>query len=226
MTFQQIDPLFVVDVADIAKPKIIGELKIPGYSTYLHPYAPAQNNIQYLIGLGMSVKDNGYGGVTNDTVKIDLYKINYSAKETAQTKCSSLKKESKEYTSCVASVNPDNIAVELLHSYEFAGQASSPALYNPRMFVWNSAKNLILLPLVSYTVDKNYNYKTTFAGLKGLNIQPTAEIKEVISQNFSSLSSTEYWDFNTARVGYLGEVNYFLLNDFAAFIRGERKVEV
>ncbi|MDR3168764.1 MAG: beta-propeller domain-containing protein [Candidatus Peribacteria bacterium] len=29
VTFQQIDPLFVVDVADITQPKIVGELKIP-----------------------------------------------------------------------------------------------------------------------------------------------------------------------------------------------------
>ncbi|MDO4714359.1 MAG: beta-propeller domain-containing protein, partial [bacterium] len=37
VTFEQIDPLFVVDLANPQQPKIIGELKIPGYSTYLHP---------------------------------------------------------------------------------------------------------------------------------------------------------------------------------------------
>ena len=95
------------------------------------------------------------------------------------------------------------------------------------MFVWNSAKNLLLLPVISYTYDqKTYNSTTTFAGLKGLTLQPTAEIKEVISQNFSSLSQTQYWNFDTARVGYLGEVNYFLLNDFAAFTKGNAKVEL
>lgn len=227
VTFQQIDPLFVVDIADITKPKIVGELKIPGYSTYLHPYAPAKNNIQYLIGLGMEVEDNGYGGVRNDTMKVDLYKIDYNKKETAETKCSSLKKNSKEYTSCVASVNSDNIAVTLETSHTFTGgKATSPALNNPRMFVWNSAKNLLLLPVFSYTQDKNYNTTTTFAGLKGLNIQPTQEIKETISQNFPSLSDTYYRSFNSARVGYLGEVNYFLSDDFAAFIKGSVKVEL
>jgi uncharacterized secreted protein with C-terminal beta-propeller domain len=38
VTFEQIDPLFVVSLANPAKPAILGELKIPGYSTYLHPY--------------------------------------------------------------------------------------------------------------------------------------------------------------------------------------------
>lgn len=52
VTFEQIDPLFVIDVASPKMPKIIGELKIPGYSTYLHPYAAASNDVQWLIGLG------------------------------------------------------------------------------------------------------------------------------------------------------------------------------
>jgi uncharacterized secreted protein with C-terminal beta-propeller domain len=51
VTFQQIDPLFVVDIADIKDPKIVGELKIPGYSTYLHPYDTLKNGVQYLVGL-------------------------------------------------------------------------------------------------------------------------------------------------------------------------------
>lgn len=54
VTYRQIDPLFVINLADAAKPVIMGQLKMPGYSTYLHPYGPMQNNIQYLIGLGYS----------------------------------------------------------------------------------------------------------------------------------------------------------------------------
>lgn len=37
VTFEQIDPLFTVDLADPAKPAILGELEVPGFSTYLHP---------------------------------------------------------------------------------------------------------------------------------------------------------------------------------------------
>lgn len=37
VTFKQIDPLFVMDLSDIDNPKILGKLKIPGYSDYLHP---------------------------------------------------------------------------------------------------------------------------------------------------------------------------------------------
>jgi hypothetical protein len=176
----------------------------------------------------MTVKDNGYGGVTNDTMKVDLYKIDYSKKETAQTKCSSLAPESKAYQSCLEGVNPDNIAVELVNSYEFTGgTASSPALNNPRMFVRDANRKQLLLPVFISTYDqKTYKSTTNFVGLKGLNIQPTTAIKESISQHFTSLSGAQSRNFDTARVGYLGDINYFLLQDFAAFVKGAVKVEL
>lgn len=37
VTFRQIDPFYVLDLSDPADPKMTGELKIPGYSSYLHP---------------------------------------------------------------------------------------------------------------------------------------------------------------------------------------------
>lgn len=37
VTFKQIDPFFVIDLSDSKKPELKGELKIPGYSSYLHP---------------------------------------------------------------------------------------------------------------------------------------------------------------------------------------------
>jgi hypothetical protein len=37
VTFRQVDPLFVLDLANPAAPKVLGELKIPGFSEYMHP---------------------------------------------------------------------------------------------------------------------------------------------------------------------------------------------
>jgi len=47
VTFKQIDPLFVIDLKDPKKPVILGKLKIPGYSEYLHPY-----DDNHIIGFG------------------------------------------------------------------------------------------------------------------------------------------------------------------------------
>jgi hypothetical protein len=37
VTFRQIDPLFTFDLSDPSAPRKMGELKVPGYSTYIHP---------------------------------------------------------------------------------------------------------------------------------------------------------------------------------------------
>lgn len=70
VTFEQIDPLFVIDIADPKSLKILGELKIPGYSTYLHPYDKNR-----LIGLGYDTFVNSHGGTQNNGIKVDLYNV-------------------------------------------------------------------------------------------------------------------------------------------------------
>jgi inhibitor of cysteine peptidase len=47
VTFRTIDPLFVIDLSEPTAPTILGKLKIPGYSDYLHPY-----DENHLIGFG------------------------------------------------------------------------------------------------------------------------------------------------------------------------------
>lgn len=37
VTFRQVDPLYAVDLTDTAAPTLLGKLKIPGFSSYLHP---------------------------------------------------------------------------------------------------------------------------------------------------------------------------------------------
>ena len=52
VTFKKIDPFFVIDVSDNTAPKILGELKIPGYSDYLHPF-----DENHIIGFGKDAVD-------------------------------------------------------------------------------------------------------------------------------------------------------------------------
>ena len=70
VTFKQIDPFFVIDMSDSSNPKVLGELKIPGYSTYLHPY-----DENHLIWLGYDTTTNKWGGTVNSGLKIDLYDV-------------------------------------------------------------------------------------------------------------------------------------------------------
>jgi inhibitor of cysteine peptidase len=54
VTFKKIDPLFVVDLKDPENPTVLGELKIPGFSDYLHPY-----DENHIIGVGKNAVDEG-----------------------------------------------------------------------------------------------------------------------------------------------------------------------
>lgn len=70
VTFEQIDPLFIIDLSNPTNPQVKGELKIPGYSSYLHPY-----DENHIIGIGYNTKDNGYGGITNDNMKMSMFDV-------------------------------------------------------------------------------------------------------------------------------------------------------
>lgn len=54
VTFRQVDPLYVLDLTDPAAPVMRGELKIPGYSSYLHPIGEGR-----LLGLGQDASEQG-----------------------------------------------------------------------------------------------------------------------------------------------------------------------
>lgn len=73
VTFVQTDPLFVIDLTEPTNPTVLGELKIPGYSTYLHPY-----DENHLIGFGENTKvvNYGYGDqVVTDGMKMALFDV-------------------------------------------------------------------------------------------------------------------------------------------------------
>ncbi|WP_246946129.1 beta-propeller domain-containing protein [Bacillus pinisoli] len=75
VTFKQVDPLFVMDLSSPSKPTVLGELKIPGFSDYLHPY-----DEHHLIGFGQHtklVKEKGSLEplVITDGVKISLFDV-------------------------------------------------------------------------------------------------------------------------------------------------------
>jgi uncharacterized secreted protein with C-terminal beta-propeller domain len=70
VTFRRTDPLFVIDLSNSAKPKVLGKLKIPGFSEYLHPY---NNNL--LIGLGKETMESEWGGVRTKGLKLSLFDV-------------------------------------------------------------------------------------------------------------------------------------------------------
>jgi hypothetical protein len=77
VTFEQTDPLYTVDLSDPAAPQVTGELKIPGYSAYLHPVGDGR-----LVGVGQDATDEG---VTTG-MQVSLFDVSNPAAPTQVTK--------------------------------------------------------------------------------------------------------------------------------------------
>jgi uncharacterized secreted protein with C-terminal beta-propeller domain len=78
VTFRQVDPLFSADLSDPQNPKIIGKLKIPGFSNYLYPYGEG-----LLLGIGQDAdeKTGRTGGI-----KLSMFDISNPANVTEGSK--------------------------------------------------------------------------------------------------------------------------------------------
>jgi uncharacterized secreted protein with C-terminal beta-propeller domain len=70
VTFVEIDPLFSFDLSDPYNPVLLGELKIPGYSTYLHPY-----DENHLIGFGEDTILSQWGGALSAGLKMTMFDV-------------------------------------------------------------------------------------------------------------------------------------------------------
>lgn len=67
VTFEQVDPLFAIDLQDPTNPVVLGELEIPGFSEYLHPIG---NGL--LLGIGRSVDPVSQ---SDEGLKISLFDV-------------------------------------------------------------------------------------------------------------------------------------------------------
>lgn len=70
VTYRQVDPFFVIDLSSNTNPKILGELKISGYSDYLHPISDT-----LILGVGQETEANQWGGTNNSGVKVALFDV-------------------------------------------------------------------------------------------------------------------------------------------------------
>jgi len=70
VTFRRIDPLFVIDLSNPSYPRVLGKLKIPGFSDYLHPY-----DENHIIGIGKEVTDAEPGFQQIQGVKLGIFDV-------------------------------------------------------------------------------------------------------------------------------------------------------
>ena len=128
VTFKNTDPLFVIDLSDPTNPEVLGELKIPGYSTYLHPY-----DENHIIGIGMNTEEvvhrDHNGRVTGTWTEILGMKM-------ALFDVSDVK-------------NPKEIDSTTIGDR----RTVSAVLSNPKALLFSKEKNLLAIPVNNYPSD-------------------------------------------------------------------------
>ncbi len=130
VTYRTIDPLFVFDLSNPNNPKVMGELKIPGYSTYLHPY-----DENHIIGIGMQTDEKI---IRNSSGKVSSVRATITGMKMALFDVSDIK-------------NPKQVSeVEI-------GDActKSAVLTNHKALLFSKERELIAIPVTSYDVDNN-----------------------------------------------------------------------
>jgi len=131
VTFKQVDPLFVISLSDPKDPKILGKLKIPGYSDYLHPY-----DSTHLIGIGKDVDES-----------IDADKV-HTPGAVYYTAIKGVKMSLFD-VSDVSS--PKEIAKYIIGDRG----TESYALQEHKAFLFSKEKNLLVLPITLAEIDKS-----------------------------------------------------------------------
>ncbi len=202
VTFKKTDPFFVIDLSDPSNPKILGELKIPGYSDYLQPF-----DENHVIGVGKDTQE------ASDADKQDWNQdfAWYQGLKIALFDVSDVQNPVEEAKIIIGDRGTD-----------------SPALYDHKSFLFDREKELLVIPVSLYEIPqeiKDANQEGTnsiygqfsFQGayVYRLSLENGFEFKgRITHQNQEQqTSNSEYWYWGSSntditRTLYIGNVLY------------------
>ncbi len=198
VTFKTVDPLFVIDLKDPKNPKILGALKIPGYSDYLHPY-----DENHIIGFGKDTVEIVNKDEKGNEISRNAY---YAGMKIAIFDVSDVNNPIEKHNEKIGDRGTDS---ELLH--------------NHRALLFSKEKNILAFPItVMEAKDKNIKENTmppygefAFQGAYIYNIdlekgfKLRSKITHISDEEFKK--SGNYWynsDSNVERIIYIGEDLY------------------
>jgi uncharacterized secreted protein with C-terminal beta-propeller domain len=199
VTFKKVDPLFVIDTSDPKLPKVLGKLKIPGYSDYLHPY-----DENHIIGFGKDATDAGEEEVNSRNLDFAWY---------------------QELKIAMFDVTDVNNPKEL-HKMTIGDRGtSSELLYNHKALLFDKAKGIMAFPVTLALIpDAVKNNPETSASTYGDYVFQGAYVFDVSIANGFKLRGTishyadseikdksgYYWygEKDISRIIYIGEYFY------------------
>ena len=129
VTFKKIDPLFTLDLSDPYNPKILGKLKIPGYSDYLHPY-----DENHIIGIGKETVE----ALAEEKENRGLDFAWYQGLKIALFDVSDFEHPMELNKTIIGDRGTDSIA-----------------LHDHKAFLFDYKKQLLVIPVDVYEIDEN-----------------------------------------------------------------------
>ena len=186
VTFQQIDPFFVIDLSSDT-PKILGELKIPGFSNYLHPY-----DEEHIIGVGRDTKEMDNGRVQQLGIKVALFNVadvnNPKVADEAIIGDSSTQSEALyNHKAFFFDKSRGVLSIPISGDIESLESSSSAKMFAPEYNRWSG--------FYVFDLDKSDGF----------------DLKGTITH---SDDSSRYYGMNYARTFYIDDVLYTASNDY------------
>ena len=193
VTFENIDPLWTIDLSDPTNPTIMGELKVPGVSTYIHPLS---DDAILTIGLGPADEETGLGLDWSHT-RLSLFDVsNFSNPQLTQA------------LSLSPVDDPDN-------GWSWA---YSEATWEHKAFQYWAPKGMLAIPMNTYKYDYYYDdsgkYHYDYDWVSKLMIVNVTEEGlevhgEVDHSDFYESEENRWWNsYNIRRSIFMGDYIY------------------
>ena len=183
VTFKRIDPFFVIDLSTPSNPKVLGKLKIPGYSDYLHPY-----DATHIIGIGKETASNEWGGVSTSGVKLALFDVSdvTNPKQLAKVQIGDAGSDSAALTDHHAFLfdRNKNLLVIPVRAVSM-NQVSKGDYYNNQPQAWYGAYVFGLTPETGFTLKGTVQHGTGdngyyYYGSSGADVKRSLYIGDVL----------------------------------------------
>ena len=194
VTFENMDPLWTIDLSDPTNPTIMGELKIPGVSTYIHPIS---DNTLLTIGMGPADLETGEG-LDWSNVRLSLFDVSDFTNPIETT------------TLTISPVEDENNPCW--------SWSSSEATYEHKAFQYWAPKSMLAVPMNTYT-SGYYDYEARtyvecqrewVSKLMITNITETSLTAYGEVDHSQFYDSEQYWwnSYNIRRSIFMGDYIY------------------
>ena len=164
VTFRLVDPLFVIDLSTPEKPVVLGELKIPGYSNYLHPY-----DENHLIGFGKDAAVYNSEKADSDQMWAGGSAF-YQGLKVALFDVTDMTKPKELYSVTIGERGTD-----------------SPLLWNHKALYWDSERHLFGFPVELYELPQPFDPKQPW--IYGFPVSQAAYIYHVTPETGFTLKA-------------------------------------